>query len=105
MNPEIILKTKTLLGSLSAIYPSDQVNFSEEIVDTFNDLASLSQDVNELNVYLSKLSDSIDRKDRQGCVESVAVARSLFMNIESAYSNLADLMSDLAVHVRDLPEE
>ena len=101
MKSETIYRIKELLVSVSNIYAGQKVEFENELIESFEDIFDLDKDVFELNQYLNSLSSSLSTGDKQACIESIAVIRSLLMNVESAYSNLTDTMSNLVVYIRD----
>ena len=105
MRPKIVAQTKKLLLAANDVYAHEEKELEDSLSESLDEIISLSQDESEITAYLDRLSIALENADRQGCVESIAVLRSLFMNVESAYSNLTEVMSDLAIHIRDNSQE
>ena len=101
MDEKILGETKLLLQRVADKFLVENVDTGNSIAEIFEDIRSLHDEVDELRGYLHQLSSSLDVNNKQACVEAIVMAKAMYMNVENAYSNLADLMSDIAVTVRD----
>jgi hypothetical protein len=61
--------------------------------------------VKDVSCLLSDLEDANRNKDRQQCIESIAMLRVAIGDIESAFSNTLDSMESLVVSIRDEPND
>ena len=51
--------------------------------------------------YFDQANNVYKEKDKQKCIESIAMIRASIMDIESAFSNAADSLEKIIVTIRD----
>lgn len=72
-----------------------------EISDDFDELEGLADEEIELKSHLNALSEALKDGDMQRCSEVISMIRLSYMNVENAYSNVADVMSAVVVKIMD----
>ncbi len=108
--PEMLLQlersSKQFLGDDQALNDELKEDF-ETIIDEI-DINTWKENIDgvvkDAAQLLLELSQAIEHKDRQKCIESIAMLRIPISNIESAFSNAKDSMEKLVVSIRDKEE-
>lgn len=103
MRIDVFRRLSESLMCLKELFISEDELPKKELNEDLNAVLSIDKENEMLLDSIQKIERAISLADSQKYIEAVALARVSIMNIESAFSNLADSMEELVVVVRDSP--